>query len=304
MDILRTPEGAFDDLADFPFSPNYVRVGCQDGTTLRVHYVDEGPRDAPPVLMLHGEPSWSFLYRNIIPTCARADIRAVAPDLVGFGRSDKPARGEDYTYQRHVDWVFAVITALNLRNIVLLCHDWGGLIGLRLVADHPERFAGVVATNTSLPTGDRMPPSALVAWQRCAERDRDFAPGSIIQRACVRPLPPETIAAYDAPFPEDSYKAGVRRLPMLVPTSPDDPASAPNRQAWASLASFRKPFLTVFGDRDPFTAGAERAFHRKIPGALGQSHVTLSDVGHFLQEDASDQLGSIVTSFVQACTAR
>ncbi len=226
MDVLRTPDECFADLPDFPFAPHYVEV---DG--LRVHHLDEGRPDAPVVLLLHGEPSWSYLYRWMIPVLVEAGLRAVAIDLIGFGRSDKPAAREDYTYQAHVDWTWAAIEAIGLTEITLVCQDWGGLIGLRLVGEHPERFARVVAANTTLPTGDQHPGEAFLAWQRFSQETEEFPVGTIINGGCVSDLTPEVIAAYDAPFPDDTYKAGARQFPTLVPTSPDDPAAAPNRAA-------------------------------------------------------------------------
>lgn len=300
MVVLRTSDAAFRALADFPFAPHYVDVTIADAPSLRMHYIDEGPRDAPAVLMLHGEPTWSYLYRHVIAACSAAGVRAIAPDLVGFGRSDKPAGRSDYTYQRHVDWIADAMQRLELTRPILLCHDWGGLIGLRLVAEHPERFSGVLAMNTSLPTGDRPAPAAMLEWQRFAEYSAEFAPGRLIERTCVRPLRVGALTAYDAPFPDDTYKAGARRFPGLVPTTPDDPASAANRRAWTSLATFTKPFLTVFGEQDPYTAGVQRAFQRKIAGAAGQPHVTLPHAGHFVCEDAADEVARLVIAFVRS----
>jgi haloalkane dehalogenase len=231
MEILRTPDERFVNLPDHPFPPHYVEV---EG--LRIHYVDEGPADADPVLMLHGEPSWSYLYRKMIPVLTAAGHRAVAPDLLGFGRSDKPARREDYTYQRHVDWARAFIEALDLWNVTLFGQDWGGLIGLRLAAEHEDRFARIVAGNTFLPTGDQPTSEAFLRWQRFSQGVPDFPVGRIVNGGCVTDLTLEVVAAYDAPFPDDSYKAGARQFPMLVPTSSDDPASAANRKAWEVLS--------------------------------------------------------------------
>ncbi|MCU0684538.1 MAG: haloalkane dehalogenase, partial [Polyangiaceae bacterium] len=299
MKVLRTPDERFASLPDFAFEPRYVEIASGDGDTLRLHYIDEGPREAAPVLMLHGEPSWSFLYRKVIRVVHGAGWRAVAPDLIGFGRSDKPADPGDYTYQRHVDWVWAFVEALGLRDITLLCQDWGGLIGLRLVAEHPERFARVIAANTSLPTGDRRPPDAFLVWQRFSQKVPEMRIGDLVQTGCARPLSPAIVAAYDAPFPDESYKAGARRFPVLVPSTPDDPASEANRQAWAALARFEKPFLTAFGDSDPITSGAERELQTKIPGAAGRPHVTLAQAGHFLQEDVGEELGRVVVDFLK-----
>lgn len=297
MRALRTPDDRFSDLPDYPFAPRYVEVPSGDGGALRMHYVDsEGPL-GPPVLMLHGEPTWSFLYRKVIPVIGAAGRRAIAPDLIGFGRSDKPAERGDYTYQRHIDWLRAFLDALGLESIDLLCHDWGGLLGLRLVAEQPDRFRRVLITNTGLPTGDRAPVEAFVAWRSFADSAPDFSPGSIVARFNVGPLSPEVAAAYDAPFPDETFKAGARQFPQLVPTTPDDPESAPNRAAWESLARFDKPLLTVFGDSDPFTAGVERYFQRKVPGAAGQPHRILKGAGHYIQEDAGDELAQIAASF-------
>ena len=295
MDFLRTPDERFADLPDFPFAPHYVDV---DG--LRMHYLDEGPPDGEVVLLLHGEPSWSYLYRRMIPVLTRAGLRAVAIDLVGFGRSDKPTQREDYTYQAHVDWTWAAIEAIGLTDITLVCQDWGGLIGLRLVGEHPERFARVVAANTVLPTGDLDPGEAFLAWRQFSQESPDFPVGKIIGGACVGKLAPEVAAAYDAPFPDESFKAGARHFPMLVPTRPDDPASAANRAAWEVLRTFDKPFLCAFSDSDPITRAAEPLLRKQIPGAEGQTHVTITEAGHFLQEDKGVELAEAVVQFVAA----
>lgn len=295
MQILRTPDERFRNLSGYPFAPHYVDI--PDG--LRVHYVDEGPRDATPVLLMHGEPSWSYLYRKMIPIITAAGLRAVAPDLIGFGRSDKPASRDDYTYQRHVDWMRAVLEQLDLRNITLVCQDWGGLIGLRLVAEHGDRFARVVAANTFLPTGDTPAGSAFMAWQKYSQETPNFHVGGIVKGGCVTDLAPEVIAAYDAPYPDDSYKAGARKFPLLVPTSPDDPAAPANRQAWEALRQWRKPFLTAFSDSDPVTGGADKRLREAIPGCAGQPHTTIVGGGHFLQEDKGEELARLVVDFVR-----
>jgi haloalkane dehalogenase len=293
MDLLRTPDDRFHDLPGWTYAPHYVDV---DG--VRIHYVDEGPRSAAPVLLMHGEPSWSFLYRKMIPGLVAAGHRVVAPDLVGFGRSDKPARREDYTYERHVAWMAGVLRALDLQATTLFCQDWGGLLGLRLVAEHPERFARVVAANTGLPTGDEKVSEAFLAWQAFSQKTEVLPVGRIIQTGCARSVAPEVVAAYEAPFPDESYKAGARQFPLLVPTRPDDPASEANRAAWRSLERFEKPFLTAFSDSDPVTKGAERPMHKRIPGAAGQPHVTIERAGHFLQEDTGEELGRLVVDFI------
>lgn len=294
METLRTPDERFADLPDYPFEPHYAEL---DGR-LRVHYVDEGPGTAGPVVLLHGEPSWSFLYRKMIPPLAAAGHRVIAPDLPGFGRSDKPTRRQDYTYQRHVDWMRSLLfDELDLSAITLFCQDWGGLIGLRLVAEHEERFARVVAANTFLPTGDHRPNEAWFKWQAFSQEVPEFPVGWIVQRATVTDLPDEVVAAYDAPFPDERYKAGVREFPMIVPVTPDDPASGANRAAWEKLSRFDKPFLTAFGDSDPIFAGVDKQLQKMIPGCAGQPHVTVQGAGHFLQEDKGEELAGIVARF-------
>ncbi len=298
MNVLRTPEARFEPVAPlFPFAPRYTEVPFGD-TRVRMHFVDEGPRDAPSVLMLHGEPSWSLLYRKVIATVVGAGLRAIAPDLVGFGRSDKPSERADYTYQRHVDSVAAFLAAIDLRDATLLCQDWGGLIGLRLVAEHGERFARVIAANTFLPTGDHKTSEAFFAWQRFSQTVPALPVGKIVSSGCALPLSDDIVAAYDAPFPDESFKAGARQFPMLVPTSPSDPASEPNRRAWGALERWTKPFHTAFGDADPITRGADRVLQERIPGARGAEHVTLAGAGHFLQEDKGAELGDVTLRFV------
>jgi haloalkane dehalogenase len=298
MQALRTPDDRFLNLPGYPFAPHYVSVPDSEGGQLRLHYLDEGPRGAPVVLMLHGEPSWSYLYRKMIPIVVRAGFRAIAPDLIGFGRSDKPAKRSDYTYQRHVDWIRSLISQLDLRAISLVCQDWGGLIGLRLVAEHAALFARVIAANTGLPTGDNHPGEAFLKWQAYSQETPVFAAGDIIQRSCVTPIAPEVVAAYDAPFPDETYKEGARQFPLLVPVSPDDPAAPANRAAWQVLTQFSKPFLTAFSDRDPITRASGPLFQRKIPGCAGQPHTTIENAGHFLQEDQGEKLAEVVVSFI------
>jgi haloalkane dehalogenase len=300
MDVLRTPDECFDDLPGYPFAPNYVEVDSGAGSSLRVHYVDEGPRDAPVVLLMHGEPSWSYLYRTMIPVLTDAGLRAVAPDLVGFGRSDKPGARDDYSYASHAEWMRAALfDEIGLRDVTLVGQDWGGLIGLRLVGEHPDRFARVVAANTFLPTGDTPPGEAFLDWQRFSQTVEDFAVGFIVSTGCTTDLADDVVAAYDAPFPGEEYKAGARQFPMLVPTSPDDPASAPNRAAWEVLRAFDRPFLTAFSDSDPITKGGDAVFRREVPGCEGQPHTTIAGGGHFLQEDRGEELARVVAAFVR-----
>jgi haloalkane dehalogenase len=300
MKFFRTPDERFRGLADYPFAPRYVDVDAGDGDTLRVHYIDEGPDDAQVVLLLHGEPSWSYLYRWMVPVLVDAGLRAVAVDLIGFGRSDKPADRNDYTFAAHVAWTWAALEAIGLDAITLVGQDWGGLIGLRLVGEHPDRFARVVAANTFLPTGDQPPGEAFLAWQKYSQETPDFTVGHIVNGGCLSNLSADAIAAYDAPFPDDTYKAGARQFPTLVPTSPDDPASPANRAAWETLANFDRPFLCAFSDSDPITRGADAVLRSRIPGAMAHEPVTITDAGHFLQEDQGPQLARVVAQFIDA----
>jgi haloalkane dehalogenase len=298
MRVLRTPDDCFDGLPDFAFTPRYVALPPLEGVALRMAFLDEGPRDAAPALLLHGEPSWSFLYRKMIPPLAAAGHRVVAPDLIGFGRSDKPAERSDYTYQRHVDWVLQLLEALDLVDVTLVCQDWGGLIGLRAVVAQPQRFARIVAANTFLPTGDGTPSDAFLAWQRFSQEVPELPVGKIVKGGCISALAPAIVAAYDAPFPDESYKAGARQFPLLVPTRSDDPAAEPNRQAWAALARWERPFLTAFSDGDAITRGLDAVLQQRIPGAQGQPHVTIANGGHFLQEDQGEELARVVNDFI------
>jgi haloalkane dehalogenase len=293
MRVLRTPESRFVDLPGYPFAPQYVEI---DG--LRVHYLDEGPADAAPVLLLHGEPTWSYLYRKMIPPLVDAGHRVVAPDFVGFGRSDKPGDRSDYTYQRHVDWMTAFLRAVALEHITLFCQDWGGLIGLRLVAEHGALFDGVVAANTFLPTGDQDPGPAFRKWQAYSQATTSFEAGKIVARTCKTEVPPEVQRAYDAPFPDESFQAGARQFPLLVPVRAVDPASAPNRAAWTALREWRKPFLTAFSDSDPITRGADEPFRALIPGCAGQPHTTIAGASHFLQEDRGEAVAEVLVAFI------
>jgi haloalkane dehalogenase len=299
MEILRTADERFAGLPGFDFEPNYVEVRSRDDRPVRMHYLDEGPRDGEVVLMLHGEPSWSYLYRKMIPVLAAAGKRCLVPDLIGFGRSDKPADRNDYTYARHVDWTAsAVFDAIGLDGITLVCQDWGGLIGLRLLAMQPGRFARAVAANTFLPTGDRDPGAAFVAWQKYSQETETLPVGRIVKGGCTTDLDQAVVAAYDAPFPDETYKEGARQFPALVPTRPDDPASAANRAAWEVLSSWERPLLTAFGDSDPITAGADRLLQSAIPGAAGQAHRTIAGGGHFIQEDRGEELAGAVVEFM------
>jgi haloalkane dehalogenase len=301
MKTLRTPDERFADLPGFAFQAHYADIADGDGGTLRVHYLREGDPGGPVVLLMHGEPSWSYLYRKMIPVLTAAGLQIVAPDLVGFGRSDKPTERSDYTFARHVEWMREFLfDRLDLNDITLVGQDWGGLIGLRLVGEHPERFARVVAANTFLPTGDTSPGEAFFNWQRFSQEVEVFPTGFIVNSGCVSDLSPEVVAAYDAPFPDESYKAGARAFPLLVPSRPDDPAHDANVAAWEGLAAFDRPFLTAFGDSDPITRGAHKNLQERIAGAKGQPHTTIVGGGHFLQEDCGEDLARVVADFVSA----
>ncbi len=297
MDTLRTPDDRFADLPGFDRPPSYSDVPDGEGGTLRMAYVEAGPADGPVALLLHGEPSWSFLYRHVLDELAAAGVRAVAPDLVGFGRSDKPTEVQDHSYARHVGWVRALaFDVLDLRDVTLVGQDWGGL---RLVAEHPDRFAGVVASNTGLPTGDLGMPAVWWRFRRAVEKASVLDVGRLVASGCVRPMTEEVRAAYDAPYPDEAFKAGPRAMPLLVPTAPDDPATEANRAAWATLTRLDLPFLVAFGDSDPITAEMGPVLARSMPGARGREHPVLSQAGHFLQEDAGPVLGGLVAEFMR-----
>jgi haloalkane dehalogenase len=278
-------------------------VQTSDG--LRVAVLDEGPKDGAggggTVLLLHGEPTWSYLYRKTVPVFLEAGFRVVAPDLVGFGRSDKPVRDEDYTYARHVEWMrSALFDALDLHDVTLLCQDWGGLIGLRLVAEHPDRFARVCAANTGLPDGTKRLPEAWWLFHDFVQKTPDLPIGFLVTSGCADGLPDDVVAAYDAPFPDSTYKAGARRFPSLIPQTLDDPATPDNQRAWEVLSQWRKPFLCAFSDKDPITGGGDRMLLERIPGTAGQPHTTIEGGGHFLQEDRGEELARVVAEWARA----
>ena len=296
MRVLRTPEDRFAGLPDFAYPPRYADVGG-----LRLAYVEAGPADGEPVLLLHGEPSWSFLYRRVMAVLADAGLRAIAADLAGFGRSDKPAETGDHSYARHVEWIRALaFDRLDLRRLTLVGQDWGGLIGLRLVAEHPGRFARVAAANTGLPTGDQPMPEVWLRFREVVRTAPRLQVSRLVQSGCQLALPAAVLAAYDAPFPDESFMAGPRAMPGLVPTSPGDPASEANRAAWRQLSAWDKPFLVAFSDRDPITGAMAPILKRAVPGAAGIEHPVIEGAGHFLQEDAGERLGALIAGFVRS----
>jgi haloalkane dehalogenase len=315
--VLRTPDERFVELPGYPFEPHYVTVSAGGLPPLRMHYVDVGPADAEPVLLLHGQPTWSYLYRTVIPVLAASGLRVIAPDHIGFGRSDKLVDRTEYTYQRHIDLLGNFISSLDLTGITLVAQDWGGPIGLGALAADPVRFARVVATNTVLHTSDPaladrlvwanhgvgegrvVLEEALVDYVLFCYRAPEIMP-SLFVEAVAGPLAPGVAAAYDAPFPDDLYKAGVRQLTGLIPLTRNDPGAAIGRNTWNALSTFDRPFLTAFSDGDPATAGWEAVFQERVPGARGQPHARITGAGHFLQEQVGEQLGRIVTEFIAA----
>ncbi len=298
--ILRTPDDRFNSLPGFDFAPNYVDVDWPELDAIRMHYLDLGPSDGACVLLLHGEPSWCYLYRKMIPPLIDAGFRCIAPDLIGFGRSDKPARREDYSYRSHLVALRQFVEALELTDVNLFCQDWGGLLGLRLVAEQPALFSSVCASNTMLPDASHPPSEAFLKWREFSQTVPKFPVGGVIRGATVRPLSSAVEAAYNAPFPDESYKAGVRQFPLLVPVEEGMPEVAENRTAWQHLAQFDRPFLTLFSDQDPVTAGGDRLIQARIPGCQGQPHATIKQGGHFVQEDAGEALAVHLVNWLRS----
>ena len=295
MEYLRTPDSRFNNLKDYPFTPNYISI---DG--FRMHYVREGSLTSPTVLLLHGEPTWSYLYRKMIPLLTKAGFQVVAPDLIGFGKSDKPISSRAYTYARHIEWLNSFIKILDLKDITVFFQDWGSLIGLRAVLEEPDRFSRIILSNGGLPTGDENIPKAFKYWLLFSKFSPWFPIGKIIQSASIVNLDKEIIKAYDAPFPSRRYKIGARVFPRLVPITPNNPESEKNRIAWKKLKSWEKPFLTAFGNRDPVTRGAEKQFQQYVPGCKNQNHQILKNAGHFIQEDKSHELSELIINFVRS----
>ena len=298
--IIRTPESRFNNLPDYNFISNYMNV--EEG--LRLHYLDEGKKDDPIVLLLHGEPTWSFLYRKMIPILSKNNFRVISPDLIGFGKSDKLIDKSEYSYQKHIDWLITFILKLDLNDITLFCQDWGGLTGLRIITEMPERFSKVIASNTTLPTGKTPIPESFVKWRSFSQNSPEFDIGRVVGTdiGTIQPLATDIIAAYNAPFPSEEYKAGARIFPTLVPIEENDPESKKNLEAWAKLMQWNKPFLTIFGDADQIMIGAEKALQKLIPGAKNQNHKILR-AGHFIQEDKGEDLAELIIEFYRENTA-
>jgi haloalkane dehalogenase len=295
--MLRTDESRFASLPDFPYEPSYASVG-----SVRIAYVSAGPPDGPVALLLHGEPSWSFLYRKVIPVLTAAGIRSVAPDLVGFGRSDKPSAAA-HSFAAHVEWMRSLaFDALDLRDVTVVGQDWGGLIGMRLAAENPERVARIVAANTGLPTGEDGMPAVWWQFRKAVENAKTLDIGRLVQAGCRTVLSDEVRAAYDAPFPAEEYKVAARVMPGLVPVSLEDPSAPANLAAWQVLRRWEKPFLCAFSDGDPITGPMAPKLRSQIPGAAGVDHPTIKDAGHFLQEDAGERLGEEIAKFLRQHT--
>lgn len=296
-EVIRTPENRFENLDSYNFSSNYIDV--EEG--LRLHYLDEGSKNRPTVLLLHGEPSWSYLYRKMIPILS-TNFRVIAPDLIGFGKSDKLVNQQDYSYQKHISWISTFIKKLNLENITLFCQDWGGLIGLRIITEMENRFSMVIASNTTLPTGRIHMAETFLKWREYSQHSAEFNIGKVIDMGTVQHLSEEVVDAYNAPFPSEEYKAGARIFPTLVPIDHDDPESIKNLQAWEKLKHWNKPFLTIFGDEDEIMSGAEKAFQKLVPGTEKQNHKIIN-AGHFIQEDKGEELAKLIIEFYKNNTA-
>lgn len=294
MNFIKTPESRFENLSDYPFAANYLEVD----NGLEMHYLDEG--SGTTVLLLHGEPSWSYLYRKMIPIFVENDCRVIAPDLIGFGKSDKPTDRADYTFARHLKWLSTLIEKLDLQTINLFCQDWGGLLGLRIVADQAERFDRIIAANTILPTGRIAPNEAFMQWRNFSQTVPEFPVSKVINMATTSNLSEDVLAAYDAPFPDETYKEGARIFPVLVPINQEDPEANNNEQAWKVLSQWEKPFLTLFSDSDPIMKGIEKIFLKKIPGTRGQAHKIIENAGHFLQEDKGEELAQLSIDFIRS----
>ena len=289
---MSTPDKRFENLPNFSFEPHYIEV---DG--IKIHYLDEGINQAETILLLHGEPSWCFLYRHMIPILVKEGYRILAPDLVGFGRSDKPTEQVDHTYKKHVEWITKLLQMLDINNITLFCQDWGSLIGLRMAIENHDRFKRIVISNGGLPVAEGEQSDAFLEWREFSRTTPALPIKMILQAATTSKLSRHVLKAYDAPFPDESYKAGARIMPSLVPISPDDPENDANKRALEQFKQWKKPFLTAYSD-DPISKGRDEKFH-EIPGAKGQNHTTIKDAGHMVQEDKGHELAEVIINFIK-----
>lgn len=314
---MRTPDSRFEDLPGYPFEPHYLDVAADGLEPVRMHYVDEGPPDGPVALLLHGQPTWSYLYRTVVPGLVGRGIRVIAPDNIGFGRSDKPVRTTDYTFARHIEWMRSLVVGLDLRDVTLVAQDWGGPIGFSVLAAEPDRFAGVVAANTILHTADPALAGRL-AWAVHGEgesqvvleqglldyllytqRAPELRASDFVGAATTTALAAEVLAAYDAPFPDERHSAGLRQMTALLPLTRNDVGARIGRRTMRALGEFDRPFVTAYSDGDPATRGWETVFQERVPGARGQEHVTITGAGHFLQEDAGPRLAEVVAYTIE-----
>ena len=297
MDILRTPDVHFEGLPEWPFAPHYTTITADDGTPIRIAHAEQGPADCEPVVLMHGNPSWSYLHRHMMAPLAATGRRVIAVDLVGHGRSDKPASKDDYTLARHVDWMGQWLQAMDLQRATLYCQDWGGTIGLHLVANFPERFDRVVVSNSGIPLGERSN-WFLKLWTTLMGRATRF-PWFMFKPGFARPISPAAYRAYRAPYPTPAYEKGLAKFPVLIAVTPDNPGVPQNRAAWAKLKTFEKPFLTLFGGNDMVARGADRRMQRHIPGAAGQAHAVMPTAAHYIQEDEPQWLVEHIVRFLE-----
>lgn len=295
IEAIRTPESSFENLNGYPFTAHYINVAGD----LRMHYLDENPTGNKVAVLIHGEPTWSYSFRYMIPVLVEAGYRVIVPDLIGFGKSDKPVHPEDHTFSRHVNWMQTLLfDSLRLDQVNFFLQDMGGLIGLRLVSDFPDRVHSVVAVNTALPTGDQIPGEAFLRWQETLQNMNPFPVGTVVQWGCETKLPEEVIEGYNAPYPDESYKTAPRSLTRIVPVSSGDPEAVSLREAWGELKHFNKPFLVLYGESSHITLGWFNTFQEKIPGARNQPHELIPGGGHFLEEDSKEYLALKMISFI------